>query len=575
VVYDAVLATPGWSALEQLLGPSAAPIAIRSIGLLALWAIASALYLLTCRAMAAVAGGVADADTLARRFVFTLVPIVIAYHLAHYATYLLIQGQYAIPLASDPFGRGWDLLGTAGYRPDIAIVGARFAWYLAVIAIVAGHIIAVFLAHARAVRLFGAPRRALLSQGPMTALMVLLTVASLTVLAEPIVQAAQPVSEAAAAAVPEDAVLPEPGTGRLLPVGPGRTAVAKLTYGAMASPFHDGTAMTAADLLYPFAMAWRWSDGDPAIAAATAPMRRGLVALKYAGKDATSRTIRFGDLVYAREWLMVDVYLAGPAGDGLSAASLAPPWSPLPWHVIALMEEAVARGWAAFSQDAAARRGVEWLDPVRSVPLKRRLKELVEAFARDGHVPAALAGLATQEEARARWKALAAFHAEHGHFLVTNGPYRIKSWTDAAAVLDVVRDPRYPLGVGSYDAYADPRRAFVADARPEPDGLALTVEIETVERVMRDRNIVRRPLREAVAAYGRRTIPDCRFVVIDAAGKAVLAGSGTYRDDGTMLIALRGRLPAGRYTVSVALYPYGNTVEAEVRRIAYDAPGSP
>jgi len=37
-----------------------------------------------------------------------------------------------IPLASDPFGFGWDLLGTAGYRVDIAVVGARFAWYTAV-----------------------------------------------------------------------------------------------------------------------------------------------------------------------------------------------------------------------------------------------------------------------------------------------------------------------------------------------------------------------------------------------------------------------------------------------------------
>lgn len=80
-------------------------------------------------------------------------------------------------------------------------------------------------------------------------------------------------------------------------------------------------------------------------------------------------------------------------------------------------------------------------------------------------------------------------------------------------------------------------------------------------------------MRDAVAAYGRRTIPDCRFVVIDSAGKTALAGSGTYREDGTMLIALRGRLPAGHYTVSVALYPYGNTVE--VRRIPYDAPGTP
>ncbi len=584
VVYDGLLVTPAWVWLEGLMAPLG-PIAIRTFGLLALWLLATSLYLLTCRAMAALFGDAARTGGLARRFVFTLVPIVIAYHLAHYLTYLLIQGQYAIPLASDPFGRGWDLFGTAGYRPDIAVIGARFAWYMALVAIVAGHVVAVFLAHLRAVQIFGTGRPVILSQGPMTALMVLLTVASLTILAEPIVQAAPSVPAAGAGrpgavAVPADALLPEPGSGRLLPVGAGKTAAAKLTYGAMASPFHDGTAMTAADLLYPFALAYRWgapaqaagATTDPAIAAGTALLRQSLAGLKFVGADATSRTIRFGDLTYARERLLVDVYLSVPADDVSSAAVLAPPWSPLPWHVIALMEEAVARGWAAFSQAEALRLDVEWLDPVRSEPLKRRLLALVEEFARDGYVPAALAGLATPDDARARWKALAAFHGEHGHFLVTNGPYRIKSWADGVAVLDVVRDPRYPLGVGSYDAYADPRRAFVTDASAGADAVTLTVEVETVERVMRDRNIVRRPLRDAVAAYGRRAIPDCRFVIVDAAGKIALAGAGSYREDGAIVLDLGGKLPAGRYTVSVGLYPSGNTVDAEIRRIPYEVP---
>jgi len=41
-----------------------------------------------------------------------------------------------IRLVSDPFGFGWNLLGTARYRPDIGIVGARSVWYTAVVAIV-------------------------------------------------------------------------------------------------------------------------------------------------------------------------------------------------------------------------------------------------------------------------------------------------------------------------------------------------------------------------------------------------------------------------------------------------------
>jgi hypothetical protein len=37
---------------------------------------------------------------------------------------------------------------------------------------------------------------------------------------------------------------------------------------------------------------------------------------------------------------------------------MAPPWSTLPWTLLVLMEEAVERGWAAFSVEEARRRGV-------------------------------------------------------------------------------------------------------------------------------------------------------------------------------------------------------------------------
>ena len=106
--------------------------------------------------MSAVTAGGCSPLAMARSFAFTLVPIAIGYHLAHYLTFLLVQGQYIIPLLSDPFGWGWNLFGTAGYRVDIAIVGARFSWYAAVLAILIGHIAAVYLAHRKAMRVLGA-----------------------------------------------------------------------------------------------------------------------------------------------------------------------------------------------------------------------------------------------------------------------------------------------------------------------------------------------------------------------------------------------------------------------------------
>lgn len=133
-------------------------------------------------------GGNASTIGLARLFVFSLVPIAIAYHLAHFLSFLLMFGQLIIPLASDPFGFGWNLLGTADYQINIGIVGPRFVWITSVIAIVAGHVAGVYLAHVMAVRAFVDRRLANLSQYPMLVLMVAYTMTSLWILSQPIVE---------------------------------------------------------------------------------------------------------------------------------------------------------------------------------------------------------------------------------------------------------------------------------------------------------------------------------------------------------------------------------------------------
>jgi hypothetical protein len=58
-------------------------------------------------------------------------------------------------------------------------------WYGAVTLIVAGHVIAVVLAHSAALRVFG--EAASVSQIPMVALMVAYTMLSLWILAQPVV----------------------------------------------------------------------------------------------------------------------------------------------------------------------------------------------------------------------------------------------------------------------------------------------------------------------------------------------------------------------------------------------------
>lgn len=156
-------------------------------GLIGVWLLFLGAYLLSCTVTARLVHDRPFAK-IARLFALTLVPIAIAYNIAHYFSYLLVHGQLIIPVISDPLGRGWDLFGTMQFYPDIGIVSARVSWYLAIVSIVVGHIISIWLAHRLALREFHSSRDAVIASIPLTILMMIYTAISLLVMAEPLVQ---------------------------------------------------------------------------------------------------------------------------------------------------------------------------------------------------------------------------------------------------------------------------------------------------------------------------------------------------------------------------------------------------
>ncbi len=380
--------------------------------------------------------------------------------------------------------------------------------------------------------------------------------------------------------VPADALRPEPGTGRLEPVGGGMRAGAKIVYRILASLFHDGTRATLADLLYAYALAFRWGavppgGGDPAdrhVAVATAPLREGLAAVRPLRVEEEVRDL--GDVKLTYEVPVVEVYLARPASDLEEAAALAPPWSTVPWHVAALAEAAVERGIAAFSAPEAARRGVPWLDLARDQRVKTELAALVDRFAREGYVPPALARLVTPDEVKARWAALRRFYRQHGHFLVANGPYVLDRWSPDGAVLQVFRDLKYPLGVGTFDRYALPRRAFVAKAELKGERLEITAEAERLFRFQRSYELIREPFGSGPPDGAAGDTLVCRYVVVGPDGEVVETGTASGPDGPRFSIDLR-RVPAGSgRSAVVGLYLNGNAAGADVAVIPL-APGGP
>jgi hypothetical protein len=150
-----------------------------TVGLVWVVAIVAALYL----AAIAVAARITDSDPreLASEFVPSLVPIALAYAVAHYFSLLVFDGQNVYPLISDPFGRGWNLFGTIDYTVNYRVVSVRTIALVQAGAIVAGHVCGVIVAHDRAVELFE-PRRALRSQYPLLAVMIVYTVGGLLLL---------------------------------------------------------------------------------------------------------------------------------------------------------------------------------------------------------------------------------------------------------------------------------------------------------------------------------------------------------------------------------------------------------
>jgi hypothetical protein len=133
-------------------------------------------------AAVAVARRVAGGRALRTAFLGSLIPIALAYAVAHYFSLLVIQGQYALPLASDPFGFGWNLFGTAEEQPDLNVLAPRVVWYVQVGALVIGHVLGLVLAHDRAVGLYRSAGKAVVSQYAMLVLMVTYTVAGLWLL---------------------------------------------------------------------------------------------------------------------------------------------------------------------------------------------------------------------------------------------------------------------------------------------------------------------------------------------------------------------------------------------------------
>ena len=183
-VWDTVVSTtrPVWSQLGTFVGLHV----LQGLSFMALSLIFLAAFVICMGLVIYFATIKVDALSTATVFALTLVPIAFVYNAAHNYATLVVQSQLVIPLLADPFGRGWHLLPTDGYQPSLLLAASALVWYVQVVLIVTGHVIAMYLAHLRAGERFRAAQSVLLSQYPILVLMVVYTMTSLWILAQPI-----------------------------------------------------------------------------------------------------------------------------------------------------------------------------------------------------------------------------------------------------------------------------------------------------------------------------------------------------------------------------------------------------
>ena len=175
-IYTDLIGRPnGWNAVPAL-----------TIGLIAMILVAAIVYWTGSRATAKVTG--VSQDDAANMFAPSLVPIVWAYAVAHYAQLLVDQSQSFLFRLSNPFGNfnaqgepTTDFFGNAAGVVDLNLINVDLVSWIQALSIVGGHVLAVLYAHDLAITRFE-HRSAVKSQQTMLFVMVLYSIAGLWLL---------------------------------------------------------------------------------------------------------------------------------------------------------------------------------------------------------------------------------------------------------------------------------------------------------------------------------------------------------------------------------------------------------
>lgn len=174
--YDGVVATPAWASFSRwVVALGVPPLVVYLSALIAGFVLFYGAFVAAARRSRSTGDTYLTPDCIARWFAPSLIPIAAGYHLAHFLGYVLSLSPALVGAILSPFDSA-----TAMVLVLPGWFGGLELWF-----VLAGHLLAVGVAHAVAYRLFPSRLQAVRSQYPFVLAMVVYTTVSLWIVSRP------------------------------------------------------------------------------------------------------------------------------------------------------------------------------------------------------------------------------------------------------------------------------------------------------------------------------------------------------------------------------------------------------
>lgn len=175
--YDGLIATPLWTAaITPIVTTGVPPILVYLVAILLGFGLFLGIYRLASHLSRKTANSYVSLATIEAHFAPTLLPIAAGYHFAHFIDYFLTLAPTIITVLLNPLGTHANL--TIFELPD---------WFgvIGLIAVLLGHLLAIWVAHATSFDLFPGRLQPLRSQYPFIIVMIFYTMTSMWIVTQP------------------------------------------------------------------------------------------------------------------------------------------------------------------------------------------------------------------------------------------------------------------------------------------------------------------------------------------------------------------------------------------------------